>query len=153
MSDSETLDPLHPHSWVAKCFFAIGFVDGLSCTLLILAAAIGLFLKPIPRPYALTAEILAIVLLVASAIGASTFISEWWIALFGGNRFERYAYFQARGAMRSVVVSYALSFVPRLLPQCFWIPRCRKSMLAVLLIAIGASLPHWYERWALGISW
>ena len=145
MSYSQTLDPFHPHSWVAKCFFAIGFIDGLSGTLLIFAAAIGLFLNPVPRPYAMAVEILAIVLLITSTIVAGAYVNELWVALFGENRFERYTFFHSRFGTKYAVF-YFLHFVSLLLPQCFWNPRFRKSMLAVLLIAVGTSLPQWYER-------
>ena len=147
MTYGDTVDLMYPHVWVAKFFYAIGFLDGLSCTLLIMGAAIGLFLKPIPRPFAVTVEVLAIVFLVTSSIVASAYVTELWVVLYRGNRYEIYTYFHARGAMSSTAVLYLLNLLYMLLPQCFWNPRLRNDMLAVLLITIIASLPHWLERW------
>jgi hypothetical protein len=151
MNYNDMMELLHPHAWVSKCFYAIGFIDGWSCTLLIMGAILGMFLKPCPRPFSVAVEILAIVLLVASTFVAGAYVTELWVALFGGNKFERWVFFHARGGMTSFV-SYTLRLVCLLLPQCFWIPRFRRNMLAVLLIAVGASLPQWYERWVLWIT-
>jgi hypothetical protein len=136
---------LHPHTGIDRFFFAAGFVYGLTATLLILGAIIGLFLHPVPRPYAGILEAMSLTLLAASALCAGAYVMEWWVSFSSTNRYERFAFYHARLSGFSGFF-YFVEILCLLVPQCFWLRRFRRSLLAILAIATLASSGIWLEK-------
>jgi hypothetical protein len=132
---------LSSHSFTSGFLFVVGFTFGLSATLLIFGVIIGLFMRPVPRPYARIMETLTIILAITSAICGCAYVAELWIAFYGGNRFELFTILRARGSWLT-----GLTYFSVFVPQLFWWPRFRKSLLAILFIAIAASTANWFEQ-------
>jgi Ni/Fe-hydrogenase subunit HybB-like protein len=90
-------------------------------------------------------EVMAKILLAASAIMTLSYVTEWFSAWYGGDHAER------------GVVSYAFSGDYRALywlmlacncvaAQAFWLPAARRSIAAVVVIGLVINVGMWFER-------
>lgn len=132
---------------ISIVFFWIGFVFGLSSTLLIIGAIIGLCWRSAPRSYRRAIEIMATIQLVTSTLIAGAYIAEILIA-FSSNRYGFFTVLHLRfGAypLNIFALVYWLSVFAILTPQLFWWKRFRRSFPAVLLVALATSFGIWYE--------
>ena len=125
--------------------------------MLAVAALAGIFIRPKPVGYARTLDILAFVLVAASAAIISAYVWEMLRALRSDNPYERYAFLHGRfaGPITDLIhfvhpifpaipwapywwVSY-FGFAAYLAPQLFWIPVFRRQSLLTFGVAIVVS--------------
>lgn len=146
--ETSTVTALFAPGEIGRIFFWIGYIFGLTSTLLIIGSVLGMCLRPAPRAYSRTIEIMTIILVIGSILITGAYVAEIVIA-YASNRYEFFTFMHARFGnypLDGFALIYWLSVFSVLVPQVFWWARFRRSYLAVLLIALTTSFGIWYER-------
>ncbi|MBM3319597.1 MAG: polysulfide reductase NrfD [Candidatus Eisenbacteria bacterium] len=91
-----------------------------------------------------------IVLATGSMVGYA-YLIEIFIAWYSGNSLERFTF------MNRALGPYAWAFWTMvscnvILPQLFWFKRFRRSIPAILLVAIGVNIGMWFERYVIIVT-
>lgn len=126
-------------------YFVVGAMYSGFTTVIVLAAAVrwGFGLQPL-----ITIEhfdVMAKVLLAASIIMTISYASEWFAAWYSGDRAERdVVSFEFTGDYR--LLYYTMLFCNCVIAQAFWVPAARRSVAAVVVIAVIINVGMWLER-------
>ncbi len=126
-------------------YFVVGAMYSGFAMVVVLAALIrwGLDLKD----YVTTRhfEAMALIMLMASLIMGLSYATEWFSAWYGGTHPERGVIaFQFTG--HYAVLYWLLLLFNVVLPQAFWFPGVRRSLLLVVAVSIGINIGMWLER-------
>jgi len=90
-------------------------------------------------------DVMAKVMLAASLIMGLSYTTEWFAAWYHGEHTERaLVIFQFTGPYAPIYWCMLLFNVA--LPQAFWSPRVRRSVLAVVAISVFINVGMWLER-------
>jgi molybdopterin-containing oxidoreductase family membrane subunit len=90
-------------------------------------------------------NVMAKIMLAASLIMALSYATEWFAAWYHGARAERWlTAFQFAGTYAPLY--WAMLLFNCVVPQAFWLARVRRSVLAVVGIAILINVGMWLER-------
>jgi molybdopterin-containing oxidoreductase family membrane subunit len=90
-------------------------------------------------------EAMGKILLMASIVMGYSYATEWFMGWYGGEHSDRsLVAFEFTGTYAPLF--WALLFCNVLLPQAFWFPAVRQSLLALFAIAFGINVGMWLER-------
>ena len=90
-------------------------------------------------------DVMAKIMLAASLIMGLSYATEWFAAWYHGEHTERaLVIFQFTGPYAPIYWCMLLFNVA--LPQAFWSPRVRRSVLAVVAISVFINVGMWFER-------
>jgi molybdopterin-containing oxidoreductase family membrane subunit len=90
-------------------------------------------------------NVMAKIMLAASIIMGLSYMSEWFAAWYHGERAERsLTAFQFTGSY--VPLYWAMLLFNVAVPQLFWFARVRRSVVAVVSIAVLINIGMWLER-------
>jgi molybdopterin-containing oxidoreductase family membrane subunit len=126
-------------------YFVVGAMYSGFAMVVVLAAAIrwGLSLQSIITIQHF--EVMAKIMLAASLIMGLSYATEWFGGWYTGDQLERgFVAFEFTG--RYAVLFWLLLFFNCVLPQAFWLPAIRRSIWAVIIIAVGINVGMWLER-------
>ena len=88
---------------------------------------------------------MALIMVTASLIMGLSYATEWFSAWYGGDHAERSVIaFEFAGYYR--VLYWFLLLFNVVLPQVFWWPAARRSLLVIVLVSIGINIGMWLER-------
>ena len=128
------------------------------------AAFAGIFIRPKPVGYARFLDILAFVLVAASAVVIYAHVWELLGVLHSDNPYEQYAFLHGRfaGPITDLIHfvhpafpsvpwarywwAYYFGFAAYLAPQLFWISVFRRHSLLTFAVAVTAGFSIWWER-------
>jgi Ni/Fe-hydrogenase subunit HybB-like protein len=91
-----------------------------------------------------------IILLTGSMVGYA-YLVEGFIALYSGNRFERFMFLNRAGG------PYAWAFAimvicNALVPQLFWFRKLRRSIPVMFIVSILVNVGMWFERYTIIVA-
>jgi Ni/Fe-hydrogenase subunit HybB-like protein len=91
-------------------------------------------------------ENMAKVTLATGLMVSYGYLMEHFIAWYSGNPYEAFVFFQTRlhGPYRPIY--FLMLFCNVVVPQAFWWPKVRRSMLAVWVLSILVNVGMWTER-------
>jgi Ni/Fe-hydrogenase subunit HybB-like protein len=90
-------------------------------------------------------DVMAKVMLAASIIMGLSYGNEWFNAWYGGDHADRnVTMFEFTGAYAPMF--WALLLCNVVIPQAFWIPAVRSSVVAIFVIAVFINIGMWLER-------
>ena len=96
-----------------------------------------------------------IILLTGSIVGYA-YLTELFIAYYGANQFEKFAFFSARiGLHNSGWYSwayYVMMFCNVISPQLFWIKSMRTNYIAVFIVCMFVNVGMWFERFVIIVT-
>ena len=96
-----------------------------------------------------------IILLTGSIVGYA-YLTELFIAYYGANKYEKFAFFSARiGLHNSGWYSwayYVMMFCNVVSPQLFWIKSMRTNYIAVFAVCMCVNVGMWFERFVIIVS-
>src|SRR5947209_5845400 len=126
-------------------YFVVGAMYSGFAMVVVLALAIrwGLSLQAIitRRHF----EVMGRILLMASIIMGYSYATEWFMAWYGGEHSERtLVAFEFGGTYAPLF--WALLACNVVLPQALWFAAVRRSLAAILVIAIAINIGMWLER-------
>ncbi len=88
------------------------------------------------------------VLLATGLMVTYGYLMENFIAWYGGDRYEAFAFWNRRAGPYGWVYAIQL-FCNVLVPQAMWIPRVRRSWIAAWIISILVNVGMWTERFVI----
>lgn len=90
-------------------------------------------------------DVMAKIMLTASIIMGLSYATEWFSAWYGGEQAEiSLVSFEFKGTYAPLY--WAMLFFNVVLPQTFWLRRIRRSVIAVVAVAIFINVGMWLER-------
>jgi molybdopterin-containing oxidoreductase family membrane subunit len=90
-------------------------------------------------------DAMAKITLAASIVMGISYMTEWFMGWYGGDRAEReYLVYIFTGDYAPLY--YAMLFCNVLVPQLFWLGWARRNLVAVFVIAILINIGMWLER-------
>ena len=90
-------------------------------------------------------DVMAKIMLTASIIMGLSYATEWFSAGYGGEQAEiSLVSFEFKGTYAPLY--WAMLFFNVVLPQTFWLRRIRRSVIAVVAVAIFINVGMWLER-------
>jgi molybdopterin-containing oxidoreductase family membrane subunit len=96
-------------------------------------------------------ENMAKVVLATGSMVGYAYIIEFFIAWYGGNLYELFAF--KNRALGPYWWAYWIMFGCNVItPQLFWIPRMRRSMVAVWILSIFVNIGMWFERFVIVVT-
>lgn len=126
-------------------YFVVGALFSGFASVAILTAVVrwGIQLEAVVTVHHFDA--MAKVLLLASIVMTSSYATEWFMAWYAGDAADRSLLSYLFTGNYAPLYWMQLLF-NCLLPQAFWFPSVRRSVLFVVLISIGINLGMWLER-------
>ncbi|HWE96756.1 MAG TPA: NrfD/PsrC family molybdoenzyme membrane anchor subunit [Tepidisphaeraceae bacterium] len=91
------------------------------------------------------------VMLATGMIVAYAYTLEFWTAWFGGNHFERFAFYN-RAFGPYAWSFWVMIFCNVVAPQFLWVKKFRTNLLIVFIIATFANIGMWFERFEIIIT-
>jgi molybdopterin-containing oxidoreductase family membrane subunit len=90
-------------------------------------------------------DVMAKVMLMAAIVMGFSYATEWFNAWYGGDRAERsLLVFEFTGAYAPLF--WALLLCNVVIPQAFWLPAVRQSVVGVFIVAVLINIGMWLER-------
>ncbi|HEY3887455.1 MAG TPA: NrfD/PsrC family molybdoenzyme membrane anchor subunit [Caulobacteraceae bacterium] len=126
-------------------YFVVGAMFSGFCVVIVLAAVIrrALGLQSVITDAHF--DVMARIVLAAALIMGAAYASEWFAAWYGGDPAEaRFLRFIFLGPYQPLYVAMLALNVG--LPQLLWLPRVRRDVGAVVLIALLVNVGMWLER-------
>ncbi len=91
--------------------------------------------------------IMATGLMVGYAYG-----SEFFIAWYSGNPYERYVFFESRATGPYAWSYWTMIFCNVVAPQLFWFRRFRRSIPVMFVVSIFVNIGMWFERFVITVT-
>ncbi len=89
--------------------------------------------------------------IVTSGIVGLSYLTEFFIALYSGNRYEQFVFFnRALGPMFWAYWTMVSCNV--LIPQLLWFKRIRRTVAAVFVISVLVNVGMWFERFVIIVT-
>ena len=126
-------------------YFVVGAMYSGFAMVVCLAALVrwGFRLQPLITPAHF--DVMAKVMLAAAIIMGLSYTTEWFTGWYGGERADRsLVAFEFTGAYAKLYAAMLLFNV--MVPQAFWFPAIRNSVIAVFIIAVLINVGMWLER-------
>ena len=95
-------------------------------------------------------NIAKIILLTGSMVGYA-YAMEFFIAWYGGNPYERYA-FVSRALGPYAWAYWTMVTCNVLSPQLFWFKKCRNSIPILFIVSIFVNIGMWFERFVITVT-
>ena len=91
--------------------------------------------------------IMATGLMVGYAYG-----SEFFIAWYSGNPYERYVFFISRATGPYAWSYWTMIFCNVVVPQTFWVKKFRRSIPVMFVVSIFVNIGMWFERFVITVT-
>ena len=88
-----------------------------------------------------------IILLTGSIVGYA-YVMEWFVAYYGGNSFERYAFIN-RYFGPYWWASWSMFVCNVVIPQLFWVRAFRRNVITVFFVSMCVNAGMWFERFVI----
>jgi Ni/Fe-hydrogenase subunit HybB-like protein len=96
-------------------------------------------------------ELMCKVITATGSMVGYAYIMEFFIALYGGNPYEQYAFLNR--AFGPYWWAYTIMFTCNVVsPQLFWFKKIRTNMLYVFIISIVVNIGMWFERFVIIVT-
>ena len=136
------------HTTIFPPYFVIGAVFSgfaMVCSLLIITRKVMNFEHMITRSHI---ESMCKVLILTRMLVGFAYATEFFIAWYGGNEYERYAFINR--ATGPYAWAYWLMVSCNVIwPQLLWFKAIRTNMLLVFIISIIVNIGMWFERFVI----
>jgi molybdopterin-containing oxidoreductase family membrane subunit len=97
-------------------------------------------------------EVMNKIIMTTGLMVGYAYASEFFIAWYSGNLYERYVFFQSR-AFGPYAWSYWIMIVCNtMIPQLFWFRRFRRSIPVMFVVSIFVNIGMWFERFVITIT-
>jgi len=142
--------PYHSSTFIPYYFSNFIFATAYSAIVLLSLAA--LLKRNRKRSLIAAIETMAWIVLVAGVLVSATYIGDAWIALFNGNKFERFTFIhlQLSGVYGLYYGAQVLSAL--IVPQLFWFRRMRRTPWISLLVAALIFIPQQADKIILDLT-
>jgi len=131
-------------------FYVIGWIFGTSASAVLLTSAAGLILRRYRRRLAAAVSVLSWIILVSGAGCLSAYLYEIATVAHSSNPYEKFTFFHMGGGYAWV---YWVNIIGTLVPQLFWIRRCRTNLWWSFSISLLTFIPIYSERIMLYLTW
>ncbi len=90
-------------------------------------------------------DLIAQILVMSSLVMGASYATEWFMAWYGADTAPRHVvHFEFTGAYAPIY--WAMLLFNVILPQIFWLPAARRSVLLICLVSILINVGMWFER-------
>jgi molybdopterin-containing oxidoreductase family membrane subunit len=144
------------HTTIFPPYFVAGAVFGGFAMVLLLLIPIRAILPNFSDLLTLRhLENMAKILLVTGTMVGFAYSMEFFIAWYGGNRFEFEAF--ANNRVNPNVAPYWWAYWTMItcnvvFPQLFWVRRFRQSPVAIWIVALAVTIGMWFERFVIIVT-
>ncbi len=140
------------HTTIFPPYFVAGAVfGGFAMVLLLLIPARELFPNMKDFVTMRHVENMAKILLLTGSMVGFAYTMEFFIAWYGGNEFELYA-FKNRALGPYWWAYWTMISCNVLSPQLFWVKKFRQSIPVVLFVAMAVTTGMWFERFVIIVT-
>jgi molybdopterin-containing oxidoreductase family membrane subunit len=128
-------------------FYVAGFFfEGATSAVFLLSIA-ALAIRRRRRFFVASIAVLSKVIICAGVIVGVAYLGEIFLARYGANKFERYAFFHQRFSLYGFAYWYWLTVFDHVIaPQLFWLRRVRKNAWLCLAVSGVIILPPGIEH-------
>ena len=100
-------------------------------------------------------ELMAKILLVTGMMVGFAYGMEFFIAWYGANEFEWYAFIGNRANPETAPywwAYYTMIFCNVVTPQLFWFKKCRQNPIVIWIVALFVTVGMWFERFVIIVT-
>ena len=96
-------------------------------------------------------EKMNMVILVTGTIVGFAYITEFFIAWYSGNPYEKYQFFNVRMTGPLAWAYWTMMFCNLVSPQLFWFKKLRRSIPVMFALSIVVNIGMWFERFVITV--
>lgn len=140
------------HTTIFPPYFVIGAIFsgfGMVLTLMIIVRKVYKFQEYITQSHL---DAIARILTFISLIMATAYVTELFIAWYGGQEYEMFTFMKNRVTGEYTMAFWTMITCNAIIPQLFWFKKIRKNITIVFIMSIFINIGMWFERYVIVVT-
>lgn len=140
------------HTTIFPPYFVIGAIFsgfGMVLTLMIVVRKIFKYENFVTQGHL---DAIARILTFISLIMGTAYLTELFIAWYGGTEYEMFTFMKNRITGDYTFAFWAMITCNAIIPQFFWFKKIRKNLTLVFIISIIINIGMWFERYVIVVT-
>jgi molybdopterin-containing oxidoreductase family membrane subunit len=140
------------HTTIFPPYFVIGAIFsgfGMVMTLMIIVRKVFKYEDFVTQGHL---DAIARILTFISLIMGTAYLTELFIAWYGGTEYEMFTFMKNRITGDYTFAFWAMITCNAIIPQLFWFKKIRKNLLVVFVISIIINIGMWFERYVIVVT-
>lgn len=140
------------HTTIFPPYFVVGAIFsgfGMVLTLMIIVRKVYKFQEYVTQSHL---DAIARILTFISLIMATAYMTELFIAWYGGQEYEMFTFMKNRVTGEYTLAFWTMVTCNAFIPQLFWFKRIRKNITIVFIMSIFINIGMWFERYVIVVT-
>jgi Ni/Fe-hydrogenase subunit HybB-like protein len=140
------------HTTIFPPYFVIGAIFsgfGMVMTLMIIVRKVFKYEDFVTQGHL---DAIARILTFISLIMGTAYLTELFIAWYGGTEYEMFTFMKNRITGDYTFAFWAMITCNAIIPQLFWFKKIRKNLMIVFFISIIINIGMWFERYVIVVT-
>jgi len=140
------------HTTIFPPYFVIGAIFsgfGMVLTLMIIVRKVFKYEDFVTQGHL---DAIARILTFISLIMGTAYLTELFIAWYGGTEYEMFTFMKNRITGDYTFAFWAMITCNAIIPQLFWFKKIRKNLTIVLIMSIIINIGMWFERYVIVVT-
>jgi molybdopterin-containing oxidoreductase family membrane subunit len=140
------------HTTIFPPYFVVGAIFsgfGMVLTLMIIIRKVYKFQEYVTQSHL---DAIARILTFISLIMATAYMTELFIAWYGGQEYEMFTFMKNRVTGDYTMAFWTMVTCNAIIPQLFWFKKIRKNITIVFIMSIFINIGMWFERYVIVVT-